>query len=1003
MRRTLIVIGSLWVLVLGLAACESQTGSGEAPNPPGTPESDVVTPPPGPPGEAPALDESIFPEPGTTAFVTANEKEQLSTGTGDYNRGYNGGAEFDDSDGMAGAGADEPGAVDPAPMPEPDPTREIVEADIFKLDGDILYVLNSYRGLIVIDLSSPDEPVVRGRLPFQAQPVDMYVRDGRAYIVMSDYFVYWQYDPDADPHGFHGSQVLIADVSSPDAPQALGSLPIEGEVTDTRMVGDVLYTVSKRNPDYWRYNTADWEDRTWIVSLNIADPQNIREIDRITFQGTATLIHVAPHAIFVAAQDPNYYLTSEDYEQETLVTYVDISDPAGDLAERGNLYVPGYIADKFKFDYFERTLRVFSQRWYGSDEITLFTVDVSYPDELAIVGTLAVGSEDNGYLQATRFADGRAVAMSSRWTNSTRYAYFHTFDLSDPADPREAGVLRIYTDISHFEVRGDRVLALGQTIDTSYSSRRLQVVLYDIAELTAPVKLDDVKLGERYSYSTAINDYKAFRVVDELGLILVPLQYSLSTPPYYWQGTQLVDWTGETLVERGQLANVAQVKRAFVVQDRLVAFSERQIQVIDAADRDHPVVTADLFLIRNVLDIFPIGGYQVQLVGDVENGGLFFEVLPFGAEDDAPALARLELPHTGAPFCIRDGDVLHLVGYEPNFGQTIRNADFRTVLEPELVGFLAFSNEADAVYQPGYSFYYYYWNPTSGLPIDGQILPFTERHIMELPNGRREWTSELKVADLSDLENPRIAAGSVPMDDYPFVNKVEHGRILHSTHVEEATTEAGETLLYHVRSFVDRIDASDPDNLVALPSLNIPGLLVDVSDDGSLLYTVDYQWDDFGRRRNSLNVLRVAGDVAELMEVIPVGDQVNRAVFRDRNIWLVSQKYPWWGVQSDTVASRQPYTVLHKFMVAEDGSLAGETRARLHGYPFDLLDVENDRVYLASRSPYGLLVLDASNPAEPLILHAARSIGYISKLVADGDYLYTPLGWYGVHRTHVGE
>ena len=40
----------------------------------------------------------------------------------------------------------------------------------------------------------------------------MYIRDGRAYVVNSDYFVYWQYDPEADPHGFHGSQVLIADV-----------------------------------------------------------------------------------------------------------------------------------------------------------------------------------------------------------------------------------------------------------------------------------------------------------------------------------------------------------------------------------------------------------------------------------------------------------------------------------------------------------------------------------------------------------------------------------------------------------------------------------------------------------------------------------------------------------------------------------------------------------------------------------------------------------------------
>ena len=65
--------------------------------------------------------------------------------------------------------------------------REIVEADVVQAQGDVLYVLNRYRGLVLIDMSQPDSPYVIGRVPFQAQPVDMYLRDKRAYIVMSDY------------------------------------------------------------------------------------------------------------------------------------------------------------------------------------------------------------------------------------------------------------------------------------------------------------------------------------------------------------------------------------------------------------------------------------------------------------------------------------------------------------------------------------------------------------------------------------------------------------------------------------------------------------------------------------------------------------------------------------------------------------------------------------------------------------------------------------------------
>lgn len=988
-------------LTFALVACDSAGGGTTGQEQQQPDPSGPGNVPPSSTGDGPALDPSIFPEIGTTDFITANAMEELSAGTNGYNRGHNSGEAYGDAaadeDG-AGANTGEP-STEPEPMPEPDVTREIVEADIFKLEGDILYVLNRWRGLVVIDMSEPDDPEIIGRLPFQAKPVDMYVREGRAYIVMSDYFVYWQFDPEADPLGFHGSQVLIADVSDPANPVKLDSFAVDGEVTDTRMVGDVLYTVSKRNPDYWRYNTADWEDRTWIASLNVGNPEDIREVDRITFQGTSTLIHVAHHAIFVAAVDPNYYLTAEGYEQETLVTYVDISEPDGVLRERGSVYIPGYIADRFKMSFHDTSFRIFSQRWYGSSDGWIFVVDVSYPDQMEIVGQLGVSEAEYGYLQATAFSGTRAAAVTSRYVSGSSIEELHTFDLSDPTDPRRAATLRIDDDVSHFEVRGDRLVALGRT--DGYGTRKVSVMLFDIADIEHPALLSRVLLGSGYSYSTAASDYKAFRVIDEMGLILVPLSYSANYD--YFVGTQLVDWTGDELIERGRIENVSQVQRAFPVGDRLVAFSERQLQVINASDRDNPVVTADMYLVRYVLDVFDIQGRQVQLIADIEEGGYFFDVMDFGPHDDRPVFTRLTLPFTSQPFCIRDGDVIHMVAREGSSGQVIRNADFSNVMTPRLVGYLELSNEADSVYYPGYSFYFHYWYPTTGLPMNGSIMPFTERHIVELPSGRREWESELRLVDLSDLEQPRLTDGRVPMNDYPFVNKVTHGNVLHSTHVEQATTESGESLLYHVRSYVDRIDVSDTDEPVELPSLNIPGQLVDTNEDGTLLYTIDYQWDDFGRRRNSINVLRVEDDVAVLMDVLPVSDQVNRAVFRDRTIWLVAHKYPWWGVQSDTVSSRQPYTLLHKYEVGLDGTFVSETTARLDGYHFDLLDVEGDRGYFASQSPYGLLILNVANPAEPTILHAARSIGYISRIVAHDDYVYTPLGWYGVHRTHVPE
>lgn len=994
-------IGLVLLAVLALAACGEPAGV----PPVGVPPSKAKGPP---------IDPSIFPQPGTTSFKTANTKELLSDGSEPYQGGYNAGAAL--AEDSAGKGTPTPPPTTPAPEPPPDPTREIVEADLYKLEGNLLYILNRYRGLVILDVANPDQMVVKGRLAFQAMPKEMYVRDGRAYVVSSDYFEYWQYDPEADPHGFHGSQVMIVDVSNPAAPKQLGSLQVDGEVTDTRMVGDVLYTVSKRRPDYWRYNTADWEDRTWIVSLNVKNPAAIQEIDRITFSGTSTLIHVAHHAIFVAAWDPNFYLTSPGLEQETLVTYVDISDPSGKLAKRGKVYIPGQIADKFKLDWHDGHLRVFSQRWSSGNDVSLHVISTATPDVLKIDTTITLNGITRSGLRATRFAEKRAFALTSEYQYSLgTIRRLHAIDLGQPLQPKVAGELQVEIDSTHLEVHADRLLLLGrhsQKQATGYYDTRVAVALFDVSNLSALSLLSWQRLGEGSSWSQANSDYKAFKTFPSLNLILVPLQWY--TQGKSFTGVQLVDWEKDTLLERGHVQNVGGVERAFPVGNRLVAVGSMAVVAIDATNRDAPTVTKQLKLVHQVHDVFDVQGHQVQLVTDPYSLQVRLEVRPFGAEDDSPTLAELDLPFKSKPFVLRDGDVLHLIGHEPNAGQTIRNAVLSSPTKPALEGYLLLTDANWTLYQPGWGWYQHYWSPTAGLPLRNQILSATFRKVVTGADGRREWYSELRFVDLRDAKNPRIAKGTATMNDFPFVNKVTHGNILYSTHVEQATTPDGASLLYHVRSYVDRVDVSDPDNPVALPSVNIPGYLVDVSDDGKVWYTVDYQWDEFGRRRNSLNVLKlVKADTAQLMSVLPVADQINRAAMRpgqlsehggrptgwdDKTIWLTAHKYPWWGVMSDTVSSRQPYTVLTRVDFTQDGLVAAEQKATLEGYHFDLLDVEGSKVYLASNGPTGLLVLDASSAAKPTILKTARTLGYLGRIIVSAGSIYAPLGMFGLHR-----
>lgn len=980
------------------------------------------------------VDRSNFPDLGATSFETAKQIDESG-------RVVPNGSPAERADGDVATGTAAPGAA-PAPstpaagnpgMPvgtagqvpptaptvgmnaAPDAAREIIEADVVQAQGNVLYVLNRYRGLVLIDMSMPDSPFVIGRVPFQAQPVDMYLRNGKAYIVMSDHFSYWQFDSDSDPLGFHGSQVLVVDVQDSLHPQTVGSFNVQGEITDTRIVGDVLYAVSKRNPEYWRYDTQEWHDTTWVLSINIADPAKITKVEEKEFPGAANIIQVYSTALSIAAIDPNYYLVDSDNARQTLITYVDISDPKGAIRVGGKAYVPGAVADKFKMDLDAGNLRVISNNWYwqAGSAATLTIFDASDPSKLAMRSQIPLTTDvANSQVLATRLSGPGLYMNLCWWVQAPTFVQsqacrLDVYNLADPNKPSKTGALEVDARMTHLEAHGDRMLALGARNAQNFG-RAVQVSLFDIKDLNNVRRLSTAEPAEASS-SSALSDYKAFKVFADLGMVLLPLNWvenPTTQQARSFNGAQIIDWKNDQLVVRGRVAQRGNVERVISFKERVISISESQIQVIDATNRDLPVQTANLFLVRRVSDVFSIKGYQVQLGADEEDSSYRFFVLPFGEDDMAKSVAELPV---GANlfYTMQDGDIVRLIGYDQSrSGQVIRNADFSDPTKPRFRGEYRIPAEIQHIYSGcnygGYcSFYDYYWSPNAGQPLNKKLLPVTVREVNTGAEGRRFYQNFLRLIDLTDPDNPRLAQGSVEMEKWPFVNRVGHGNILFSVHTEPALDAMGNPKQYHERYFLDRIDASNPDQLKALPKVSIPGKLVDIDASGSVLYTVDYQWDEFGRRRNSFNVLSLTGDTATLKSVLPVGDEIDRARYLDREVWLSSQGYPWWGRKDDSPDSRQPYTRLTRLRFNEQAELLSNDSHDIAGYHFSLLDVDGPRVYLSTSRPSGVLILDTTNFADPKVVGAARTIGYVSKLVRDGAFLYLPMGSYGVRRVQM--
>src|ERR1700690_861890 len=51
--------------------------------------------------------------------------------------------------------------------------RTVEETDLYRLDGNRLYYLNAYRGLMVFDITNVDAPKFLGRSPIYGSPIEM--------------------------------------------------------------------------------------------------------------------------------------------------------------------------------------------------------------------------------------------------------------------------------------------------------------------------------------------------------------------------------------------------------------------------------------------------------------------------------------------------------------------------------------------------------------------------------------------------------------------------------------------------------------------------------------------------------------------------------------------------------------------------------------------------------------------------------------------------------------
>jgi hypothetical protein len=760
-----------------------------------------------------------------------------------------------------------------------DASRAIAEADILQLDGDRLYALSRYSGLSVVNLSDPAAIRLEGTYRSAAEPFEMYVQDGIVFAMFNN----WQsFECDADGYcqWQQTSRMQAINARDPAHIQLLSDYEVPGAIQDSRRVGDVLYLATQ---EYGHCYNCDVSPNTTITAFNAADLTALRQVDQLRLPAQEDA-YVGSRSIMVT--DKRLYISGWEWAfdrnvQSGSIQVVDISDPQGALVKGASVDIAGQIQNRWQMDEYEGVLRVVSQPGgFASGlpmELETFAVSsASEVTKLAGISVVLPGNRET--LRSARFDGDRAYAITAEQTDP-----LFTFDLSDPANPRQLGELEMPGWVYHIEPRGDRLFAVG--FDQRDAAGALNVSLFDVSNLEAPTLLGRIGFGGNWGNFAEDQDriHKAFSILEEKGLILVPFSGVRSNPEtcasVHTSGIQLLDFTRDTLTQRGVAPQVGEARRAFLHRDRLFGVGDNAVQSFDITNRDAPVATGQLEVARNVTTVRVLGDHLMRFGSEWWTGQTALDVTPLSQAGNAQPEAEIDLASafgadawscngsanwSGEVFVKGNFAYVPRYTYTYSLGATQQRITFYVIdmsdrAAPRVVNSFALESLGDNSYFAGIT------QTENSLLVGRSRGSYTwndQGEVITRPTYRYD------VVDLSAPEAPRFAAqlelpeaiagggwghfmGGCTVDlpwgwggyrgyygGYYGTQSVAltDGDLVVSQHAEAIGGDSTQ-----MRYYLDRIDVSNPDAPRVLPQVNIPGTAVHFNAETGEIVTVDYE------------------------------------------------------------------------------------------------------------------------------------------------------------------
>ena len=489
------------------------------------------------------------------------------------------------------------------------------EADVVKVAGPLLVRLRDGE-LLAYDVSGAEPSLLSTTRLDDARgngwPGDpggeMVLVDGRAVVIGTS------------SDGL-GTTITTVDLADPTSPTVVDTTTVRGRASAVRLHGDVVRVVltnglpeldfstpdgafgqvraELRNRGLVRDTTlADWLPTVDGDPLVDCDDVAIPEDDELGL-GTTTVLAfdpASPAAVTSTAvateSDTSYFSSDRFYLAAGGVPWLawgecfdcrapgtaDGTTPLFAFALSGTdtTYVAsgeveGTIADRWSMDAVGGSLRVAvgpSSETGNFNSVVTLREDGAELVEEGRVDDLGVDEQ----IKSVRWFDDLAIVVTFRQTDP-----LYAVDLSDPADPRLLGELKIPGFSEYLHPLGEhRLIGLGQDASLQGATRGAQAALFDVTDLTAPRQLDVVRYGKGTQAGAGL-DPRQLTWLPEQRVVLTVVSQG-------WTGT--TGWVSVLSLDDGSMTNrMVEVEHGSDVADvRLVPLASGRVALVTGED-----------------------------------------------------------------------------------------------------------------------------------------------------------------------------------------------------------------------------------------------------------------------------------------------------------------------------------------------------------------------------------------------------------------------------------